>query len=688
MFSFNNPYGACQACGGLGFRQEVDPELVVPDGRRSLIEGAIAPWEAATQTHFYGMLDSLADAYSFSLAVPFEELDERARTLVLYGSGGEEVLVRHRDSRNRERSYYTTWEGVIPTLERRYRETDSEYARWRIGTFMSVKPCPACRGARLRPEALAVTVGGTNIAGLSDLTIDGALIFLKGLKLDQRQKKIAGRLLKEVKARLAFLIDVGLDYLTLSRNANTLAGGEAQRIRLATQIGSGLVGVLYILDEPSVGLHKRDNARLIATLKRLRDLGNTVIVVEHDEDTIREADHLVDIGPGAGIHGGHVVATGGVADLVACPDSITGKYLSGELEIPLPGARRPRGERSLLVRGASEHNLKGIDVEFPLGLFTCVTGVSGSGKSTLVGEILYRGLRRKLSASRTPPGSHQGIDGVAQVDKVVNIDQSPIGRTPRSNPATYTKAFDGIRALFSGTPQARVRGYKPGRFSFNVAGGRCEACKGEGVVRIEMHFLPDVYVSCDVCKGKRYNRETLEIRYKGKNINEVLDMTVEEALGLFANVPPVKRQLQILSEVGLGYMRLGQPAPTLSGGEAQRIKLARELAKRPTGRTLYLLDEPTTGLHFDDISKLIEVLDRLVEGGNTVVVVEHNMDVIKVADHVIDLGPEGGDRGGELVAEGTPEDIAACGASHTGHYLGEILDGRVRRKRRRAAKTG
>ena len=688
MFSFNNPYGACQACGGLGFRQEVDPELVVPDGRRSLIEGAIAPWEAATQTHFYGMLDSLADAYSFSLAVPFEELDERARTLVLYGSGGEEVLVRHRDSRNRERSYYTTWEGVIPTLERRYRETDSEYARWRIGTFMSVKPCPACRGARLRPEALAVTVGGTNIAGLSDLTIDGALIFLKGLKLDQRQKKIAGRLLKEVKARLAFLIDVGLDYLTLSRNANTLAGGEAQRIRLATQIGSGLVGVLYILDEPSVGLHKRDNARLIATLKRLRDLGNTVIVVEHDEDTIREADHLVDIGPGAGIHGGHVVATGGVADLVACPDSITGKYLSGELEIPLPGARRPRGERSLLVRGASEHNLKGIDVEFPLGLFTCVTGVSGSGKSTLVGEILYRGLRRKLSASRTPPGSHQGIDGVAQVDKVVNIDQSPIGRTPRSNPATYTKAFDGIRALFSGTPQARVRGYKPGRFSFNVAGGRCEACKGEGVVRIEMHFLPDVYVSCDVCKGKRYNRETLEIRYKGKNINEVLDMTVEEALGLFANVPPVKRQLQILSEVGLGYMRLGQPAPTLSGGEAQRIKLARELAKRPTGRTLYLLDEPTTGLHFDDISKLIEVLDRLVEGGNTVVVVEHNMDVIKVADHVIDLGPEGGDRGGELVAEGTPEDIAACRSSHTGHYLGEILDGRVRRKRRRAAKTG
>ena len=607
--------------------------------------------------------------------------------VVLYGSGGEELLVRHRDSRDRERSYYTTWEGVIPTLERRYRETESEYARWRIGMFMSVKPCPACGGARLRPETLAITVGGLNIAGLSDLTIEGALRFLVGLKLDRRQKAIAGRLLKEAKARLRFLIDVGLDYLTLSRSANTLAGGEAQRIRLATQIGSGLVGVLYILDEPSVGLHKRDNARLIATLKRLRDLGNTVIVVEHDEDTIREADHLVDIGPGAGIHGGHVIATGGVADLVASPDSITGKYLSGELEIPVPASRRPRGGRSLLVRGAREHNLKGIDVEFPLGLFTCVTGVSGSGKSTLVGEILYRGLRRKLSASRTPPGSHQGIDGVEQIDKVVNIDQSPIGRTPRSNPATYTKAFDGIRSLFSSTQQARVRGYKPGRFSFNVAGGRCEACKGEGTVRIEMHFLPDVYVSCDVCKGKRYNRETLEIRYRGKNINEVLEMTVEEALGVFVNVPPVKRQLQILSEVGLGYMRLGQPAPTLSGGEAQRVKLARELARRPTGRTLYLLDEPTTGLHFDDISKLIDVLDRLVEGGNTVVVVEHNMDVVKVADHIIDLGPEGGDGGGELVAEGTPEEVAACRASHTGQYLEETLDGRARRKRMRAAKA-
>jgi excinuclease ABC subunit A len=687
MFSFNNPYGACRECGGLGYRQEIDEELVVPDPERSLIEGAIAPWESTTQTHFYSMLEALADTYGFNLNVPFSRLDERAQKLVLYGAGDDEILVKHRDSRNRQRTYYTTWEGVIPTLERRYRDTESEYARWRIGMFMSIKPCPGCGGTRLRPETLAVTVGGINIAELSAMTIENALQFVKDLKLDARQKTIAGRLLKEVRARLVFLMDVGLEYLTLSRNASTLAGGESQRIRLATQIGSGLVGVLYILDEPSVGLHKRDNHRLIETLKRLRDLGNTVIVVEHDEDTIRAADHVVDIGPGAGIHGGHIIATGSVADIIANEESITGKYLSGELEIPVPTTRRKPGERALVVRGATEHNLKDIDVRFPLGVFTCVTGVSGSGKSTLVSEVLYRGLRRKLSSSRTPPGRHKAIDGIDEVDKVVNIDQSPIGRTPRSNPATYTKAFDGIRTLFASTPQAKVRGYKPGRFSFNVAGGRCEACKGEGMVKIEMHFLPDIYVACEVCKGKRYSRETLEIHYKGKNIHEVLEMTVEEALDLFRNIPPIARQLQILSEVGLGYVRLGQPAPTLSGGEAQRVKLARELAKRPTGRTLYLLDEPTTGLHFADISKLIEVLDRLVESGNTVVVVEHNMDVVKVADHIIDLGPEGGDKGGELVATGSPEQVAREPGSYTGKYLAEVLDGRAGRRRARAAKA-
>ncbi len=675
MFSFNSPYGACRTCGGLGYHQEIDPDLVVPDKTRSLLEGAIAPWEAATQTHFYSVLEALADTYNFSLEVPFEDLDPDVQDMVLYGTGDEEVLVRHRDVRNRQRTYYTQYEGVIPTLERRYLETESDFSRWRIGMYMSVKPCSECHGARLRPESLAVTFRGKNIAEFSDMTIERELAFLKGLKLDAREKAIAGRLIKEVQARLQFLVDVGLDYLTLSRQAGTLAGGEAQRIRLATQIGSGLVGVLYILDEPSVGLHKRDNRRLIATLKRLRDLGNTVIVVEHDEDTIRAADYVVDIGPGAGIHGGRIVATGSVRDIEENRKSITGRYLTGELEIPVPRTRRSLDGRALTVRGAVEHNLKGIDVTFPLGVFTCVTGVSGSGKSTLVSDILYRGLRRRLSSSRTPPGRHRTIEGVEEIDKVVNIDQSPIGRTPRSNPATYTKVFDGIRSLFASTPQAKVRGYKPGRFSFNVAGGRCEACKGEGMVKIEMHFLPDVYIACDVCKGKRFNRETLEITYKGKNIHQVLEMTVEEAMDLFQNIPTIRRQLQILSDVGLGYIRLGQPAPTLSGGEAQRVRLARELGKRPTGRTLYLLNEPTTGLHFDDISKLIEVLDRLVEGGNTVVVVEHNMDVIKVADHIIDLGPEGGEKGGELVASGTPEQVAASRRSYTGRYLKQVLAG-------------
>jgi excinuclease ABC subunit A len=597
------------------------------------------------------------------------------RRLVLYGSGDDEVLVRHRDSRDRQRTYYTQYEGVITTLERRYRETESDYARWRIGMFMSIKPCPGCGGSRLRPESLAITVGGLNIAELSDLTIDHAAKSIRKLKLDAREKTIAARLIKEILARTRFLIDVGLDYLTLSRQANTLAGGESQRIRLATQIGSGLVGVLYILDEPSVGLHKRDNNRLMDTLEKLRNLGNTVIVVEHDEDTIRAADFIVDIGPGAGIHGGHIVAVGTVDDIVASKKSITGRYLSGELEIPVPRRRRPVNDRSLIVRGAEEHNLKQIDVMFPLGVFICVTGVSGSGKSTLVSDILYRGLKRKLSSSRTLPGRHRAVEGVDEIDKVVNIDQSPIGRTPRSNAATYTTVFDGIRTLFASTPQAKVRGYRPGRFSFNVTGGRCEACKGEGMVKIEMHFLPDVYVICDACKGKRFNRETLEIAYKGKNVHQVLEMTVEEAMSLFENIPVIRRQLQILSDVGLGYIRLGQPAPTLSGGEAQRVKLARELGKKATGRTLYLLDEPTTGLHFDDISKLIDVLDRLVEGGNTVVVVEHNMDVIKVADYIIDLGPEGGDRGGELVARGTPEEVAASKRSYTGKYLSQVLAG-------------
>ena len=682
MFSFNNPYGACKTCGGLGYRQEIDADLVVPDPRRSLIEGAIAPWEAATQTHFYSVLQALADAHGFSLTVPFGQLPESVRRMVLYGSGDEEVLVTHYGVNNRKRTYYTQYEGVMPTLERRYRETESDYARWRIGMFMSVKPCPGCGGSRLRPESLAVTVGGLNIAELCDLTIQHEIAFLSGLKLDARRKAIASRVLKELRGRMQFLMDVGLDYLTLSRSANTLAGGESQRIRLATQIGSGLVGVLYILDEPSVGLHKRDNSRLIRTLKRLRDLGNTVIVVEHDDDTIRAADYIVDIGPGAGIHGGHIVATGTLEDVMAEGASLTGRYMSGEQKIPVPAFRRRPQGASLTVKKAEEHNLKRIDVSFPLGVFTCVTGVSGSGKSTLVNDILYRGLMRRLSSSRTPPGRHEGLDGVEHVDKVINIDQSPIGRTPRSNTATYTKVFDNVRALFADTPQARVRGYKPGRFSFNVSGGRCEACHGEGMVKIEMHFLPDVYIACEVCKGTRYNRETLEVRYRGKNIFEVLEMTVEEATSLFENIPPVMRQLRILMDVGLGYVRLGQPAPTLSGGEAQRVKLARELAKRPTGKTLYLLDEPTTGLHFDDIDKLIGVLDRLVEGGNTVVVVEHNMDVIKVADYVIDLGPEGGDKGGELVAFGTPEEVVSNARSYTGKYLAGALG--IRRRARRA----
>lgn len=672
-FSFNSPYGACRECGGLGYHQEIDPGLIIPDASRSLMNGAIAPWEASSATHFFSVIESLARDYRFSLDEPFEKLPPEVQDLVLYGSGGREFTVNHLGAGNRKRSYTTTWEGVVPMLERRFRDTDSDYARGRIGSFMSMKPCPACKGTRLRPESLAVTVGGLSIHELCSMTIRECALFLSGLELGTRSRAIAGRLLKEIDSRLCFLLDVGLDYLTLTRYANTLAGGESQRIRLATQIGSGLVGVVYILDEPSVGLHRRDNNRLIATLKRLRDLGNTVIVVEHDEDTILAADHLVDIGPGAGIHGGAIVAQGSLKDITSEPGSITGGYLAGRMKIPVPPSRRKPAGGALVVRKAGEHNLKGIDVSFPLGMFTCVTGVSGSGKSTLVNDILYRGLKRRFSMSRTPPGLHRGIEGIDNIDKVVSIDQSPIGRTPRSNAATYTKAFDSIRKLFSETPQARVRGYQPGRFSFNVRTGRCEACSGEGTVKIEMHFLPDVYVACEVCGGRRFNRETLEVRYRGYNIYEVLEMTVEEAMKLFENIPRIARHLAILTEVGLGYLRLGQPAPTLSGGEAQRVKLARELSHRATGRTLYLLDEPTTGLHFDDISKLIKVLFKLVEGGNTVVVVEHNMDVIKVADHVIDLGPEGGDGGGTVVASGTPEEVAGADSSYTGRYLAGVL---------------
>ncbi|MDD5748904.1 MAG: excinuclease ABC subunit UvrA [Actinomycetota bacterium] len=673
IFSFNSPYGACRTCSGLGYKEEIDPELVVPDGNLSISQGAIAPFEKITQPHFYHVLELLAGNYGFSLDVPFDDLSDEAKNIVLYGTK-DRIELRNRNSKNQERIHRSKYEGIIPMLERKYKETDSDYLRWRIGTFMSIIPCPDCKGLRLRPESLSVKVGGLSISEFCDLTVEGALTFIKGLKLNPKERLIASRPLKEIQSRLSFMKDVGLDYLTLSRYANTLAGGEAQRIRLATQIGSGLVGVIYILDEPSIGLHKRDNRKLISTLLRMRDIGNTVIVVEHDEDTIRAADYIVDIGPGAGIHGGRIVGTGTVEDIISEKRSVTGKYLSGEMSIPLPRKRRVPDGRELVVLKASEHNLKEIDVSFPIGLFICITGVSGSGKSTLINDVLFRGLKRKLLSSRTPPGKHKAIIGVESIDKVVNIDQSPIGRTPRSNPATYTKVFDQIRNLFSSATQSKIRGYKAGRFSFNVSGGRCDACRGEGMVRIEMHFLPDVYVTCEVCKGRRFNRETLEVRYKGKNIYDVLEMTVEEAMKHFENVPQIKRQLEILSDVGLGYIKLGQPAPTLSGGEAQRVKLARELSRKSTGKTLYILDEPTTGLHFDDIKKLINVLNRLVDAGNTVIVVEHNMDVIKVADYIIDLGPEGGEKGGRIVACGTPEDVTRKRDSYTGKYLAEILN--------------
>ncbi|HEU4831101.1 MAG TPA: excinuclease ABC subunit UvrA [Actinomycetota bacterium] len=671
-FSFNSPYGACQTCDGLGVRLEVDAALVVPDPDLSIADGALAPWSSGRIEYWDRVLDAVADSHGFSTSTPWKKLPKKVRDVVLYGSD-EEIYVKYKNRYGRTRSYWTTYEGVVPVVERRHVETDSESQRERLEEFMREIPCRACGGARLRPETLAVTVGDFNISQLTSLSIRDTLSFTREAKLSEREHMIAERLMKEIRERLQFLVDVGLDYLTLSRASGTLAGGEAQRIRLATQIGSGLVGVLYILDEPSIGLHQRDNRRLIDTLVRLRDLGNTLVVVEHDEATIAASDHVVDIGPGAGNAGGEIVYTGDLKGLLECDASLTGAFLSGRRVIPTPQVRRAPGSRRLKVLGAREHNLKDIDLEIPLGLLVCVTGVSGSGKSTLVQEVLLRALMQKVYRSRALPGKHRRLVGWEQIDKVIDIDQSPIGRTPRSNPATYTGMFDHIRKLFSQVPEARVRGYQPGRFSFNVRGGRCENCAGDGQIKIEMHFLPDVYVTCEVCKGHRYNRETLEVRYKHRSIADVLEMSVDEALEFFQNIPVIKRHLQTLSDVGLGYVKLGQPAPTLSGGEAQRIKLSSELQKRATGSTLYILDEPTTGLHFEDIRKLLSVLQRLVAQGNTVIVIEHNLDVVKTADWIVDLGPEGGDAGGEVVVTGTPETVAAHPTSHTGRFLAEVL---------------
>ncbi|GAB49108.1 excinuclease ABC subunit UvrA [Mobilicoccus pelagius] len=674
-FSFNSPFGACPACTGLGTELEIDPELVVPDEDLSIREGAVAPWSQASGVadYFLRVLTALADDLSFSLDAPWKALPKRAKDAVLHGHN-HKVHVRYRNRFGRERQYSTGFEGAIPFVRRRHAETESDLSRERYEGYMREIPCPVCKGARLKPESLAVLLGGRNIAEVSGLAIAECAEFLATVELSSREAAIAERVLKEIQARLGFLLDVGLDYLSLDRPAATLSGGEAQRIRLATQIGSGLVGVLYVLDEPSIGLHQRDNNRLIGTLTRLRDLGNTLIVVEHDEDTISTADWVVDIGPGAGEHGGEVVHSGTVADLKRCERSITGQYLSGRREIEVPQHRRGVDpERQIAVVGARQNNLHDVDVSFPLGVLCAVTGVSGSGKSTLVNDILYTVLANKLNGARQVPGRHKTVTGLDQLDKVVHVDQSPIGRTPRSNPATYTGVFDNVRKLFAETTEAKIRGYQPGRFSFNVKGGRCEACSGDGTLKIEMNFLPDVYVPCEVCHGARYNRETLEVRFKGKNIAEVLDMPIEEAVEFFGAVPAIARHLRTLTDVGLGYVRLGQPAPTLSGGEAQRVKLASELQKRSTGRTVYVLDEPTTGLHFEDIRKLLGVLQGLVDKGNTVLVIEHNLDVIKSSDWIVDLGPEGGFRGGSVVAEGTPEQVAAVAVSHTGRYLAPVL---------------
>jgi excinuclease ABC subunit A len=672
-FSFNSPYGACETCDGLGTRFQVDPELVIPDEELSIDDGAIAPWSGFRGEYFRRVLAAVGDEYGFSTATPWNKLKAAQKKVVLYGTGTKQVTVRYKNRYGRQRSYATRYEGVIPWVERRHTESESDRVREVIEGYMRLVPCPTCGGARLRPASLAVTIGGKNIFEVGELSLRDAAEFFQHVELSERDRMIAERVFKEVLERLQFMLDVGLDYLSLNRSSGTLAGGEAQRIRLASQIGSGLVGVLYVLDEPSIGLHQRDNKRLIETLMRLRDLGNTVIVVEHDEETIRVADHVVDIGPGAGEHGGEIIVSGPVADVLKTKASITGQYLSHKRSIPMPKLRREPGDAWLTVRGAREHNLQDIDVEIPLGCFVGVTGVSGSGKSTLVGDILHPALMQKVYRSREVPGRHRRIEGTEYLDKVINIDQSPIGRTPRSNPATYTGVFDKIRTLFASTQEAKVRGYQPGRFSFNVKGGRCEACQGDGTIKIEMHFLPDVYVPCEVCKGARYNRDTLDITWRGKNIAEVLDMPAEEALEFFANQPPIARQLQTLVDVGLGYVRLGQPAPTLSGGEAQRVKLSTELGKRATGRTIYILDEPTTGLHFEDVRRLLTVLQRLVDAGNTVLVIEHNLDVVKSADWLIDLGPEGGSGGGTVIAEGPPERVAKVPESHTGRFLAPLL---------------
>ncbi|MGA7227507.1 MAG: excinuclease ABC subunit UvrA [Acidimicrobiia bacterium] len=672
-FSFNSPYGACPECSGIGTRYQVDPELVIADPDLSLADGAIPMWSSNRMRYYHRLLTGLAEVLGYSMDTPWKDLSEEVKEKILYGTGDEKIMIRYTNRFGRKRQWQATFEGAIPFLNRRHESAESDSAREYYQEYMAIVPCETCGGGRLNPISLAVTIDGRNIAEVSDLSLGDAKEFFETLDLDERESHIAERVLKEVRSRIRFLLDVGLDYLTLSRSAATLAGGEAQRIRLATQIGSGLVGVLYILDEPSIGLHQRDNKRLIETLLRLRDLGNTLIVVEHDEDTIRVADHILDIGPGAGEHGGHIVAEGDLKTIIEAPNSMTGDYLAGRRQIEVPLLRRQGNGEAIRILGASENNLQGIDVEFPLGVFTAVTGVSGSGKSTLIEEILWKTLASKVNRARVVPGRHKKVEGIDNIDKVIDIDQSPIGRTPRSNPATYTKLFDQIRSLFSQTPEARARGYKPGRFSFNVKGGRCDACSGDGTIKIEMHFLPDVYVPCEVCGGRRYNRETLEILWKGHNIADVLEMSVEEALGFFENQPKIVRILQTLYDVGLGYVRLGQPATTLSGGEAQRIKLASELGKRSTGRTFYILDEPTTGLHFEDIRKLLQVLQRLVDAGNTVVVIEHNLDVVKSVDHIIDLGPEGGDGGGRVVALGTPEEVAQATESYTGKFLREMV---------------
>jgi excinuclease ABC subunit A len=684
IFSFNSPHGACDRCHGLGFQRVIDPELVVPDPTLSLAEGALQPWNRGVTAYWRRLIASVAESYDVDVDKPWSKLKKEEREVFLFGTGGERHHVSYTNRFGRRRSYKVRFEGIVNHLQRRYEETDSETNRERIEGYMAEQPCPACKGARLRPESLAVKVGGLSIAEYSDLSAHAAAEWIRSLEMTETERAIARLIVREITERLSFLENVGIGYLSLARSARSLSGGEAQRIRLATQIGSHLVGVMYVLDEPSIGLHQRDNEKLIATLDRLRDLGNTVIVVEHDEGTMMAADHLVDLGPGAGEHGGHVIAAGTPKQVAKNSASLTGQYLSGKRQIAVPEERRePTG--TLVVRGAREHNLKDVDVMVPLGVFCCVTGVSGSGKSTLVNETLHHAVANRLHQAKLRPGSHDGIDGLSQIDKIINIDQSPIGRTPRSNPATYTGVFDHIRQLFTQTQESRARGYKPGRFSFNVKGGRCEVCKGDGQIKIEMHFLPDVYVPCEQCHGKRYNRETLEVRFKGKSIADVLEMSVEDAVEFFENVPKIARRLRTLHDVGLDYIRLGQPATTLSGGEAQRIKLATELSKVATGDTLYILDEPTTGLHFADVQRLLDVLGRLVDAGNSVVVIEHNLDVIKTADWLIDLGPEGGEGGGEIVATGTPEEVAAVAGSYTGKFLAELVEP-AKPKRRRAAK--